>query len=269
MWLAAALLALGGCEGRRGVPGDVTAGRFAGSVGGCNCPTSGTCADLSYGDVPADGKYYVTTFGGGADSQTMSCGGTADGTWAYIADRERFGCGTKVRIEAGGKRCIAQVADCGPNRCVEEAACNCSCGDHHPIIDASPFITSYLLGVSGAGWSDQIVVTAVVADASSTVGCPGAEPAAQQDAAVPPGQDAAPAEDAATEDAATPEAGAAVDGPGTEADGVAPDGAGDEHASGLSGGCGCSATGAPRAGGVSLILLLPWSRRRRGGHRRA
>jgi hypothetical protein len=210
MWLAAALLALGGCAGRRG--DDVSAARFAGSVGGCNCPSSGTCADISYGDVPADGQYYVTTFGGGADTQGMSCGGTADGTWAYIADRARFGCDTKVRIEAGGKKCVALVADCGPNRCVEEAACDCGCGDHHPIIDASPFITEYLLGVSGAGYSDQIVVTATVVDPSSTVGCPGDEPATQQDAAV--ADDAAPAEDAGSEDATSAEAGAAPDGPG-------------------------------------------------------
>ena len=54
--------------------------------------------------------------------QGMSCGGTADGTWAYIANVARFGCGGLVVILAGGKHCVAKVVDCGPNRCVEQAA---------------------------------------------------------------------------------------------------------------------------------------------------
>jgi hypothetical protein len=143
------------------------------SVGGCACPTTGKCSDITYTDIPADGKYYVTTFGGGADTQGMACGGTADGTWAYIADSSRFGCGAKVLVEANGKSCVTQVGDCGPNRCVEEAACYCSCGNHHPIIDASPYITKYLLGTSSAGWSDKIIVTATPVDDASEVGCPG------------------------------------------------------------------------------------------------
>lgn len=134
---------------------------------------SGTCAQLSYSDIPADGVYYVTTFGGGADTQTMSCGGTADATWAYAADRARFGCGTKLLVQAGGKQCVVEVADCGPNRCVEEAACGCSCGGHHPMLDVSPFVTQYLLGSSAVGWSEKRAVTANAVDAASTIGCPG------------------------------------------------------------------------------------------------
>jgi hypothetical protein len=142
-------------------------------VGGCACPGSGGCSALSYGDIPANNIYYITTFGGGTDTQTMSCGGSADGTWAYIADRERFGCGAKVKVEANGKSCVAEVADCGPNKCVEEAACYCSCNGHFPIIDASPFITKYLFNSSSAGWSDKTQVTAVQVGDGSTVGCPG------------------------------------------------------------------------------------------------
>src|SRR5262245_56425574 len=41
-------------------------------IGGCTCVPSGTCAELSYADIPADGIYYLTTFGGGTETQTMS-----------------------------------------------------------------------------------------------------------------------------------------------------------------------------------------------------
>lgn len=141
-------------------------------VGGCTCQSSGTCADLSYSDVPSNGQYYVTTFGGGTDTGPMACGGTADGTWAYVADKARFGCGAKLLIKGGGKQCVAQVADCGPNKCVEEAASG-SCSTHFPVLDVSPFITKYLLNLSGVGWSDHELVTAQVVDGGSTVGCPG------------------------------------------------------------------------------------------------
>ncbi len=141
-------------------------------VGGCQCVSSGGCSGLTYSDVPSDGKYYVTTFGGGTDTGTMACGGTADGTWAYVADKARFACGVKLLVTANGKQCVAQVADCGPNRCVEEAASG-SCGSHFPVLDASPYITKYLLGLSGVGWSDKKIVGAVPIDSTSVVGCPG------------------------------------------------------------------------------------------------
>lgn len=145
----------------------------ASTVGGCTCVTSGTCTDETFADVPADGAYYITTFGGGADTQPMACGGTADGTWAYVADEARFGCGAKLQISANGKSCVAQVADCGPNRCVEQAAANNGCGTNYPIIDASPFITQYLFGITSSGWSDHTAITAVPVDSSTAVGCPG------------------------------------------------------------------------------------------------
>jgi hypothetical protein len=157
-----------------GDPGDeqVLAWRSPLTVGGCSCPTSGGCSSVSYSDIPSNHLYYVTTFGGGSDTQGMSCGGTADGKWAYIANSARFGCGAKVKIEANGKSCIAKVADCGPNRCVEQAASYSSCKSHHPIIDASPYITKYLLGLGGVGWSDKKTVKATKVSASAPIGCP-------------------------------------------------------------------------------------------------
>jgi hypothetical protein len=141
-------------------------------VGGCQCVSSGSCSQASYSDVPANGKYVVTTFGGGSDTHAMACGGVADATWAYVAGSARFSCGTKVLVEANGKHCVAQVADCGPNRCVEQAASG-SCGTHTPVLNSSPFITKYLLGQSAAGWSEHKIVGASVLDSSSIVGCPG------------------------------------------------------------------------------------------------
>jgi hypothetical protein len=148
-------------------------------VGGCAC-SGGKCSSASFGDVPADGKYYVTSFGGGSDTQPMQCSGAgvADGTWAYIADRSRFGCGTKVKMTANGKSCITLVGDCGPNRCVEEAASgDKSCQSHKPVIDASPFITKYLFGTSSAGWSDHFAATATTVSSDAEIGCPGSETA--------------------------------------------------------------------------------------------
>lgn len=160
------------------------------TIHGCKCPSSGSCSKISYADIPADGQYIVTSFGGGSDTQGMSCGGLADGTWAYIADSARFGCGAKVKIEANGKSCIAQVADCGPNRCVEEAAANVGgppgqCGAHKPIIDASPYITGYLFGSKDFGYVDQVKVKATVVDKSTPIGCPGGKAPAK------PGDDGA------------------------------------------------------------------------------
>jgi hypothetical protein len=97
-------------------------------------------------NIPPDNVYYITTFGEGPDNQTMACGAYADGTWLYIADSWRFGCGAKVKLTnpRNGRWCVTQVADVGPNICVERAA-------GRPIIDASPVITRELFGRSSAG----------------------------------------------------------------------------------------------------------------------
>lgn len=159
------------------VSGEEDLGRISSEakVGGCSCPTKGNCAALSYSDKPSDGIYYITSYGGGNETQPQACPGMAmaDGKWAYIADLARFGCGTKVKIEANGKSCIAQVADCGPNRCVEDAAAQNSCQTHFPIIDASPLITKYLHGTTSAGWSDKFKIKVTEVSSSTPIGCPG------------------------------------------------------------------------------------------------
>ncbi|MFH1532389.1 MAG: carboxypeptidase-like regulatory domain-containing protein [Pseudomonadota bacterium] len=147
-------------------------------VGGCQCQgwqPGVTCAQLSYADIPADDTYYVTTFGGPGDGQDMwICGykSTANGTWAYMAGYERFGCG-KVLIKhpSQNKYCVAEVADCGPNKCVEQAACTCGCGGHVPIVDVSPFITNHLFGITSSGWSEKREVLAWQVAASEPIGC--------------------------------------------------------------------------------------------------
>lgn len=134
-------------------------------VGGYPCPTTGEIAGRTQ---PSDNLYFLTEFGGGADTQNLSCsprgGPRADGTWYYIADSWRFGCGTRVRITnpANGKSVVAQVADVGPNICIEQAA-------GKPVIDASPLVTHYLFGRS-VGWSDHALVRAEVVPSSTALG---------------------------------------------------------------------------------------------------
>jgi len=259
--LALALAASGCAADDSG--GEATSSTPSGlSVGGCACPTSGGCSSLSYSDVPADGVYYVTTFGGGADTQPMACGGTADGTWAYVADSARFGCNTKLLISANGKSCVAEVRDCGPNRCVEEAACACSCGDHFPIIDASPFITKYLLGMSGVGWSDKVKVTAEVVDGATPIGCPGGPV---------PGTDAGAAGAAGASASGGGAGQSSGGGAGTAGSSGAPASGGSAGATGKTGstlesdeGCGCRLAGrrSTPPGSLSLLLGLLLLRRR-------
>jgi hypothetical protein len=261
--------------------------REAETVGGCACPTSGTCGDVSFSNVPTDNSYYITTFGGGSDTQSMACGGTADATWAYVADEARFGCGAKLLVTANGLSCVAQVADCGPNQCVELAAANSGCTTGQPVLDASPYITQYLFGVGSAGWSDALSVTATLVDPSTPIGCPaavalpeaGAPEAGDPDAAlpvdagsVPPAVDASPstgddANDPPSIPTATPPA--PTDMPpapsvGTQASG------GEVPAAGASPSLrsGCEATGhAPDADalvllGASVLVLARAARRR-------
>jgi hypothetical protein len=110
--------------------------------------------------------YYVTTFGAGSDMQNMACFGFADGRWMYIADSWRFGCRSRVKLTnpRTGRWCVAQVADVGPNICVERAA-------GKPIIDASPVITRELYGIRSAGWSDRILIRAERVAATTPIGC--------------------------------------------------------------------------------------------------
>jgi hypothetical protein len=110
------------------------------------------CDGVASSTIPSSGAYYMTTFGGGADTQPMSCGGTADGVGWYAASRQRYGCGAKLQVEANGKCVVLTALDYGPDVCVEAAAGG-------PILDMSPAASELLYGVSGAGWSDRLKVT--------------------------------------------------------------------------------------------------------------
>lgn len=121
------------------------------------------CHGHASSTIPADGRYVMTTFGGGADNQQMSCGGYADGTGWYAASRQRYGCGSKLQVEANGNCVVLDALDYGPDVCVEAAA-------HMPILDMSPRASKALYGVSSAGWSDHLVVTVTEVDAATPTG---------------------------------------------------------------------------------------------------
>ncbi len=110
------------------------------------------CQGQAASSIPADRTYVITTFGGGGDTQPMSCGGRADGTWYYAASRQRYGCGARIAIRGNGKCVVAQTDDFGPDVCVERAAAR-------PIMDVSPAVARALFGSSGFGWSDRVTVT--------------------------------------------------------------------------------------------------------------
>ena len=121
------------------------------------------CHGKASASIPADGRYTLTSFGGGADNQPMSCGGYADGTGWYAASRQRYGCGGRIKIEANGKCAVVATKDYGPDVCVEAAA-------GMPIIDASPMVSRLLFGTSSAGWSDHLKVTVTEVDAATPLG---------------------------------------------------------------------------------------------------
>ena len=157
---------LAGCYGADDSGGGDEQGMSAVSealtVGGHRCPTHGEIAGRT---VPADHQYFLTTFGGGRDTGRMACGRIADGRWLYMADKWRFGCGAHVRIEnpRDHSYCIVEVADVGPNICVEQAA-------HRPIIDASPLVAEHLFGASSAGWSDHFKITVTEVPKTTALG---------------------------------------------------------------------------------------------------
>lgn len=107
------------------------------------------CHGAASSSIPSSGMYYLTTFGGPGDSQPMSCGSnTNNGTWYYAASRQRYGCRSRIRIEANGRCVVAQTDDYGPDVCVENAAGG-------PTIDASPMVARYLFNQSEVGWSER------------------------------------------------------------------------------------------------------------------
>lgn len=72
----------------------------------------------------------------------------------------------KLTNPRNGRWCVTQVADVGPNICVERAA-------GRPIIDASPAATRELYGRRAIGWSDRVPVVAERVASSTRLGCGG------------------------------------------------------------------------------------------------
>lgn len=131
------------------------------------------CNHQASSDVPSDGRYRITTFGGSSEPQGLSCGGSTTGYTYYAASRQRYGCGAKLRIEADGKCIVAEALDYGPDVCVEKAA-------GMPILDVAPAIARHLFGSrnSELGYSDKVNATITEVAASTPVGpCdPNSEP---------------------------------------------------------------------------------------------
>ena len=141
------------------------------------------CQGKASSNIPGDGNYFLTTFGDSpGDDGMMSCGDlTQHGSWYYAASRQRYGCGSKIQVEANGHCVVAQTDDYGPDVCVENAAG----GD---ILDASPLVAKALFGVSGAGWSDHLRVHVTKVAATTPIGPCAASPPPQQMQNPPPQQ---------------------------------------------------------------------------------
>jgi hypothetical protein len=106
-------------------------------------------------NIPSDHTYYLTDFCAGYPHSQTSCGEYCDQLKWFTADRQRFGCNKYLKICGRGKCVNAKVIDAGPAYWVEEDA-------GKAIIDASPAVCSYISGHSSCGWSDRILITAVV-----------------------------------------------------------------------------------------------------------
>jgi hypothetical protein len=117
--------------------------------------------------LPDEQRYDLTTFGGPGDEQPVACSGAADadGTWFYAANSQRFACGQRARlVDPARSRCvIVEVADLGPNACVEEAG-------GMPIWDVSPLAAQELFMVSSVGWSEHRAVFGAPVDSGNPLG---------------------------------------------------------------------------------------------------
>ena len=139
-------------------------GDVSSSIGNTDQELKGCRGKASY-VIPSSGTYYVTTFGSSSsDDGIMSCGTyTKHGSWYYAASRQRYGCGSRIKIEANGKCVVAKTDDYGPDVCVENAVGG-------PILDVSPLVTKELFGLKGVGWSDRIKVHVTKVSTSTPLG---------------------------------------------------------------------------------------------------
>jgi len=213
------------------------------------------CNDTLGTSQPSDNLYVMTSFGGGSDTQSTACGGRlADGQWYYAADRQRFGCGTHLRVTnpANGSCVVLQVADAGPDLCVEEAA-------GRPALDATPLAAMDLFGAGSLGWSDGRVVQVVVGDPQEPLGPCGPSPMPDASPlptdASPPPPDSGPPPPPPPPDASPPPPPPPADASVPRPDGGGapppPDG-GPQSGSGGTGGS--AAAPAPLYGGCSVVF---------------
>jgi hypothetical protein len=123
------------------------------------------CHGHASSSIPASGNYYLTSFGNSpGDDGRMSCGEyTRHGSWYYAASRQRYGCGSHIKIQARGRCVVAETDDYGPDVCVENAA-------GKPIVDASPLVAHYLFGASSAGYSDHFPIHVTKVSSSTPLG---------------------------------------------------------------------------------------------------
>ena len=156
-FLGSIVLGAAGCGGEIGVVDGQSSTRIEEGLSGCVGQASSA--------VPGDGHYFLTTFGYSAgDDGQMSCGDyTKHGSWYYAASRQRYGCGSHIKIEANGKCVVVQTDDYGPDSCVERAAGG-------PIIDASPLVSQHLFGATSVGWSDHFRIRVTVVSKSTPLG---------------------------------------------------------------------------------------------------
>ena len=127
---------------------------------------------VSLNSEATEGTYFLTTFGGpddSGDNGQLACGGRSDPNSSdvhqkyYAAAKQRFGCGTHIKLEAAGNCIVLETTDAGPAAWVEDKAGG-------PVIDATPLAAQELFGAASFGWSDRKAVQLSVVDASVPLG---------------------------------------------------------------------------------------------------
>ena len=77
----------------------------------------------------------------------------------FVADTDRFGCGTKLRLTApeNGKRVVVVAIDRGPNCRIEQTV-------NYWVLDMSTRVSMYLFGEQTAARERREVIVEVVPD---------------------------------------------------------------------------------------------------------